>query len=114
MSSHSRVSLTRIGICFLWSFLLLLVVLCFLFSLCLLVRIIRFRTAFYYMCLAVCMLFLSLGFRRVSQSILETFALFFLSLSLLNAARKRIFYFLLPEVSFWKFWIWHLSSSRCC
>ncbi len=53
--------------------------------------IIRFATAFYYMCLAVCMLFLSLGFRRVSQSILENFALFFLSLSLMTSRGSAFF-----------------------
>jgi len=53
--------------------------------------IIRFATAFYYMCLAVCMLLLSLGFRRVSQSILENFALFFLSLSLMTSRGSAFF-----------------------
>ncbi len=114
MSSLSRVSLPRIWICFLWSFLLLLVVLCFLFVSvfvgtyhqiydCLLLYVFSSLYAFFVF--------------RISQSFSEYpwRLCSLLSFSLFNdAARKRIFSFLLPEVSFWKFWIWQLLSSRCC
>lgn len=71
--------------------------------------IIRFTTAFYYMCLAVCMLFLSLGFRRVSQSIIESFSFFVLSLSLMTPRGSAFF------LSFYRKWAFgSFGFGTCC